>query len=60
MRDRIHEKDDRMSERLSYEGLAEIVDNHVDALLLFARQWSAELGSAEERWPAHSRGAGLV
>ncbi len=32
-----------MSERLSYEGLAEIVDNHVDAILLFARQWSAEL-----------------
>lgn len=35
-----------MSERLSYEGLAEIVDTHVDALLLFARQWSRE--SAED------------
>ncbi|MHB8973769.1 MAG: RNA polymerase sigma factor [Pirellulaceae bacterium] len=29
-----------MSDRLSYEDLAEIVDAHVDALLLFARQWS--------------------
>ncbi|NQT11514.1 MAG: sigma-70 family RNA polymerase sigma factor [Planctomycetes bacterium] len=29
-----------MSERLSYEGMAEIVDAHVDALLLFARQRS--------------------
>ena len=29
-----------MSERLSYEGMAEIVDAHADALLLFARQWS--------------------
>ncbi len=35
-----------MSKRLSYEGLAEIVDAHVDALLLFARQWSRE--SAED------------
>ncbi len=30
-----------MSERLSYEDLAEIVDAHADALLLFARQWHA-------------------
>jgi len=30
-----------MSERLSHEDLAEIVDEHADALLLFARQWSA-------------------
>ena len=29
-----------MSERLSYEGIAEIVDAHADALLLFARQRS--------------------
>jgi hypothetical protein len=29
-----------MSERLSYENMAEIVDAHADALLLFARQWS--------------------
>ena len=43
MRGRNQEENDRMSERLSYEGLAEIVDNHVDALLLFARQWSAAL-----------------
>lgn len=35
-----------MSKRLSYEGLAEVVDAHVDALLLFARQWSRE--SAED------------
>jgi len=35
-----------MSKRLSYEGLAEIVDAHVDALLLFARQRSRE--SAED------------
>jgi len=32
--------ENRMSERLSYEDLAEIVDSHGDALLLFARQWS--------------------
>jgi RNA polymerase sigma-70 factor (ECF subfamily) len=29
-----------MSERLSCDDLAEIVDAHADALLLFARQWS--------------------
>jgi RNA polymerase sigma factor (sigma-70 family) len=29
-----------MTERLSYEAMAEIVDAHADALLLFARQWS--------------------
>ncbi|MHB8863241.1 MAG: RNA polymerase sigma factor [Pirellulaceae bacterium] len=29
-----------MSERLSYEDMAAIVDAHADALLLFARQWS--------------------
>ena len=29
-----------MSERLSCDHLAEIVDAHADALLLFARQWS--------------------
>lgn len=33
--------DGRMGERLSYEQMAEIVDAHADALLLFARQWSA-------------------
>jgi RNA polymerase sigma-70 factor (ECF subfamily) len=27
-------------ERLSYEEMAEIVDAHIDAFLLFARQWS--------------------
>ncbi len=36
----IREEEHRMIRRLSYEGLAEIVDNHVDSLLLFARQWS--------------------
>ena len=35
-----------MSERLSYEDLAEIVDAHADALLLFARQWTG--ASAED------------
>ncbi len=35
-----------MSKRLSYEEIAEIVDAHADALLLFARQWSA--ASAED------------
>ncbi len=30
-----------MIERLSYEDIAEIVDAHADAMLLFARQWSA-------------------
>ncbi len=35
-----------MSERLSYEGMAEIVDANVDALVLFARQWSGP--SAED------------
>ena len=35
-----------MSERLSYDEIAEIVDSHVDALLLFARQWSGT--SAED------------
>ena len=35
-----------MSERLSYDKIAEIVDSHVDALLLFARQWSG--ASAED------------
>ena len=28
-----------MSERLSYDEIAEIVDAHTDALPLFARQW---------------------
>ena len=37
---RFIEEDDRMSERLSCEDMAEIVDAHADALLLFARQWS--------------------
>jgi RNA polymerase sigma-70 factor (ECF subfamily) len=35
-----------MSERLSYDEIAEIVDAHADALLLFARQWSGS--SAED------------
>ena len=34
------EKDGRVSDRLTYDELAELVDTHVDALLLFARQWS--------------------
>jgi len=29
-----------MGERLSYDDMAEIVDAHADALVLFARQWS--------------------
>jgi RNA polymerase sigma factor (sigma-70 family) len=37
---RFIEEDDRMSGRLSCEDMAEIVDAHADALLLFARQWS--------------------
>ena len=39
-------KDGGMSPRFSYEDMAEIVDAHSDALLLFARQWSA--ASAED------------
>ena len=35
-----------MSDRPSYDEIAEIVDSHVDALLLFARQWSG--ASAED------------
>jgi RNA polymerase sigma factor (sigma-70 family) len=35
-----------MSKRLSRDGMAEIVDAHADALLLFARQWSS--GAAED------------
>lgn len=33
-------EDGRVSERLTYDELAELVDAHVDALLLYARQWS--------------------
>ena len=44
---RFLETDDRMAEQLSYEEMAELVDAHVDALLLFARQWSAD-GAAED------------
>ena len=37
---RLLEEDNRMGQRLSYDELAGIVDAHVDALLLFARQRS--------------------
>jgi RNA polymerase sigma-70 factor (ECF subfamily) len=37
---RFIEEDDVVTERLSYDEMAEIVDAHADALLLFARQWS--------------------
>lgn len=34
-----------MGKRLSHEELAEIVDAHTDALVLFARQWSTDLAA---------------